>query len=225
MASQQVLTALESLHKELEKLEPAIKHVETAVEVTRIVKEIPQKHISLLAEIKSEDDRHKEELKKIFSKELSLLVNENRELQKTTLEIQKQVQLELEALAVLKDKSQAFHDKLERINFPERLDKVDANVAGIMAAVQSIQSRLDIVERNLSDRLKELQSEIKESHDGIINSLKQSFTEVSNHQLEFQKVIQESIISAVNKQKIFTYLTWGLILTITAIGIYIKFRL
>ena len=32
----------------------------------------------------------------------------------------------------------------------------DANVAGIMAAVQSIQSRLDLVERNISDKLKEM---------------------------------------------------------------------
>ena len=49
MASELVLKALDNLHRELERLEPAIKHVETAAEVTKIVKEIPQKHINLLA--------------------------------------------------------------------------------------------------------------------------------------------------------------------------------
>jgi len=224
MASQQVITALESLHKELEKLEPAIKHVETAVEVTRIVKEIPQKHINLLAEIKSDDVRHKGELKEIFTKDLSSIADENRKLEKTTSEIQKQVKLEQDALAALKDKVQAFHDRVERINFPERLDKVDANVAGIMAAVQSIQSRMDTVERNLSDRLKEMRSEFKEAQNSINSSLKQSFSEIANRQLESQKVIEENIISAASKQKVLTYLTWGLILVVTAIGIFLKFQ-
>ena len=224
MASQQVLTALESLHKELEKLAPAIKHVETAVEVTKIVKEIPQKHIKLLEEIKSDDDRYKRELEEVFTKELSLLVEENHKLQKTTSEIQNQVKIEQEALALLKDNVKAFHDKVESIHFPERLDKIDANVAGIMAAVQSIQSRLDIVERNLSDSLKEVRIEIRETHTGINNTLKQLFTEAANRQLESQKAIQENIISAANKQKVFNYLTWGLILIVTAIGIYFKFR-
>ena len=224
MASQQVITALESLHKELEKLEPAIKHVETAVEVTRIVKEIPQKHINLLAEIKSDDVRHKGELKDIFAKDLSSIADENRKLEKTTSEIQKQVKLEQEALAALKDKVQAFHDRVERINFPERLDKVDANVAGIMAAVQALQSRIDTVERNLSDRLKEIRSEIKETRDDINNKMKHSFSEISTRQIESQKIIQEIIISAANKQKVFTWLTWGLILIGTILGIYLKFR-
>ena len=34
MASKEVLNALETLHRELEKLEPAIKHVETAQQIT-----------------------------------------------------------------------------------------------------------------------------------------------------------------------------------------------
>lgn len=224
MASELVLKALDNLHRELERLEPAIKHVETAAEVTKIVKEIPQKHINLLAEIKSDDVRHKSELKEIFTKDLSSIADENRKLEKTTSEIQKQVKLEQDALAALKDKVQAFHDKVERINFPERLDKVDANVAGIMAAVQSLQSRIDTVERNLSDKLKDIRSEIRETLDDINNKMKQSFSDIAIRQLESQKVIQENIISTANKQKIFTYLTWSLILIVTAIGIYLKFR-
>lgn len=224
MASQQVINALESLHKELEKLEPAIKHVESAQLVTQIVKEIPQKHINLLAEIKSDDSRHKGELKEIFTKDLSLIADENHKLEKTTSEIQKQVKLEQDALAALKDKIQAFHDKVERINFPERLDKVDANVAGIMAAVQSIQSRLDTVERNLSDKLKEIRSEVKETRDDINSKVKQSFSDLTNRQLESQKAIEDSINLNAKKQKLFSYLTWGLIIIAVALNIYLKLR-
>jgi chromosome segregation ATPase len=224
MASQQVITALESLHKELEKLEPAIKHVETAVEVTRIVKEIPQKHINLLAEIKSDDVRHKGELKEIFTKDLSSIADENRKLEKTTSEIQKQVKLEQDALAALKDKVQAFHDRVERINFPERLDKVDANVAGIMAAVQSIQSRLDTVERNLSEKMKEIRSEFKESHAIINSTMKQSFSDISSRQIESQKAIEEAINSSAKTQRILTYITLALIIIGGATLAYLRFQ-
>src|SRR5690606_27359284 len=73
MASQEVLTALESLHREIEKLEPAIKHVETAQQVTQTVKAIPQKHVELMQEVKSNDAKHKDELRNRFAKELEMV--------------------------------------------------------------------------------------------------------------------------------------------------------
>lgn len=171
MASQQVLNALETLHRELEKLEPAIKHVETAQQVTQMVKDIPQKHLDLLKEVKENDVKHKEELKDIFTKEISEITIENKKLARTTGEIQEQVKKEQEALAKLKDTVQSFHERVEKINFPERLDKLDANVAGIMAAIQSVQSRLDNIERNLSDRIKDLAEYQKESRIMVLLSL------------------------------------------------------
>lgn len=191
MASQEVLTALESLHRELEKLEPAIKHVEIAQQVIQMVKGIPQKHLDLLKEVKDNDAKFKSELKDLFLKELVALTDENKKLQKNTTEIQQQAKAELEALSKLKDTVQTFHERLEKINFPERLDKLDANVAGIMAAVQSVQSRLDIIERNVTDRLKEIADRQKETH----VSLQTKMEELSK------------------KQQILTYVTWGLILT------------
>jgi hypothetical protein len=200
MASQEVLTALESLHRELEKLEPAIKHVEIAQQVIQTVKGIPQKHIALLKEVKDNDGKFKSELKDLFLKELVALTDENKKLQKNTSEIQQQVKAEQEALAKLKDTVQAFHERVEKINFPERLDKLDANVAGIMAAVQSVQSRLDIIERNVADRLKEIADRHKESHVSL----------------------QTKVEGLSKKQQILTYVTWGLILTIIVLFLITK---
>jgi len=166
MASKEVLNALEKLHQELEKLEPAIKHVEAAEQVTKIVKAIPQKHIELLKEVKDNDAKYKGELKDLFTKEITGITEENKKLAKNTREIQQQVKAEQESLSNLKDKVQAFHESIEGINFPEKLDKLDANVAGIMAAIQSVQSRLDIIERNITDRLKDLSDYQKETRAG-----------------------------------------------------------
>lgn len=201
MASQEVLTALETLHREIEKLEPAIKHVETAQQVTQTVKAIPQKHVELLQEVKSNDAKHKDELKNLFAKELSGFTGENKKLQKTTSEIQQQVKLEHEALAKLKETVQSFHERVEKINFPDRLDKLDANVAGIMAAIQSVQSRLDGLERNISDRLRDMQDYQKETRDTFQIGLEQS-----------KRALQSALDSISKKLQLFTYVTWAMIL-------------
>lgn len=206
MASQEVLTALESLHREIEKLEPAIRHVETAQLVTQTVKAIPQKHVELLTEVKNNDAEHKEMLRNLFAKELSGFTEENKKLQKTTTEIQHQVKLEQEALTKLKETVQSFHARVEKINFPERLDKLDANVAGIMAAVQSAQSRLDGLERNISDRLRDIQDFQKETRAALQSGLEQTKT-----------AIQMAVVAAVKKQQTFTYITWALVVVSTII--------
>lgn len=211
MASQEVLTALESLHREIEKLEPAIKHVETAQQVTQTVKAIPQKHVELLQEVKSNDAKHKDELKNLFAKELSGFTEENKKLQKTTTEIQQQVKLEQEALAKLKETVQSFHERVEKINFPERLDKLDANVAGIMAAIQSVQSRLDGLERNISDRLQDMQDYQKETRATLQSGLEQSKT-----------ALQTAVDTAAKKQQTLTYITWALVVVAIIITFVLK---
>lgn len=211
MASQEVLTALESLHREIEKLEPAIKHVETAQQVTHTVKAIPQKHVELLQEVKSNDAKHKDELKNLFEKELSGFTEENKKLQKTTTEIQQQVKLEQEALVKLKETVQSFHERVEKINFPERLDKLDANVAGIMAAIQSVQSRLDGLERNISDRLRDMQDYQKETRAALQSGLEQTKT-----------ALLTAVDTAAKKQQTLTYITWALVVVAIIITFVLK---
>jgi t-SNARE complex subunit (syntaxin) len=79
------------------------------------------------------------------------------------------------------------------------LDKLDANVAGIMAAVQSVQSRLDSLERNITDRVK----------DSI------------ERQKEFQAAVQESIAAAARNQQIFVYVTWVLIAISIVLSVFL----
>jgi chromosome segregation ATPase len=211
MASQEVITALESLHREIEKLEPAIKHVETAQQVTQTVKAIPQKHVELLTEVKNNDAKHKEELKNLFAKELSGFTDENKKLQKKTTEIQQQVKLEQEALSKLKETVQSFHDRVEKINFPERLDKLDANVAGIMAAIQSVQNRLDRLERNISDRLRDMQDYQKETRTILQSGLEHS-----------KAALQTIVDRASKKQQSLSYITWALVVITIIITFLLK---
>jgi chromosome segregation ATPase len=208
MASQEVLSALETLHREIEKLEPAIKHVEIAQQVIQTVKSIPQKHVDLLHELTSDDVRHKEELKTLFTAELSLITDENKRLQKTTSEIQQQVKLEQESLSQLKETIESFHERVQTINFPERLDKLDSNIAGIMAAIQSIQNRLDTLDRNISDRLLDIKDFQKETKNSLIKSVSD---------------LTSNITAVASKHQVLFYITWFLIISAITTTFILRF--
>ena len=74
---------------------------------------------------------------------------------------------------------------IDELNFPTRVDKLDVNISGIMAAVQAVQSRIDMIERNITDRIKDLS--------------------------EFQKDIGNAIATQSKKQKTNAFVTWSLI--------------
>lgn len=82
------------------------------------------------------------------------------------------------------------------LNLPIRIDKLDANISGINSAIQNVLSRIESVERNIGDKL-------KETADKQTTSL-----------LAFE---QKSEIIAKN-QKINTYITWAIII-IAAVAI------
>ena len=208
MASNEVLKALEALRKELDKLEPAIKHVETAQQVTETVKNIPQKHIDLINEVKESDSKHKGELKELFTKELEIITVENKKITDSNVEIQKLIKTDLEIIGKLKETVSLFLDRVDKVNFPERLDKMDATISGIMTAVQSIQGRLDIVERNITDRLKDSADFQKEMKSSLQTSIDNS-TKVLKSSLEQNKAVQEA---TAKKQQTNTYITWAIII-------------
>lgn len=172
MNSQDLLISLESLHKDLETLKPAIEHIDAARQITMAVKGIPQRHIDLINQVTSNDNKHKKELKDLFESELISITDQNKLLSNASLVIQTQVKEEIVLIATLKDSISGYYQKIDRINFPERLDKLDANVSGLMASIQASNSRLDNIERNITDKLKDL----NESQKTLANMSLQSIT-------------------------------------------------
>ena len=81
----------------------------------------------------------------------------------------KDVQKKNEELAVANTKI------ITELNLPLKIDKLDLSISGIMAAIQAIQGRLDLLDRNISDKFKDLQEFQKFNIEAIIldNSKKQ----------------------------------------------------
>jgi phage-related protein len=205
MASEKVLQSLETLHRELDKLSPAIEHVQTAQKISETVKDIPNKHLELIKSIKQTDEDYKKELKEQLKSDASKITVEVNQITQKFKDTQDLLKGEIIDLEKLKKTIKDFHVDIVRINFPDRLDKMDANVAGIMAAVQAIQGRLDLVERNISDQLKNNADFQKDMRAEIKNLFEQN--------ISFQE-------KNAKKQQINTYISWS-ILGILGILIFI----
>lgn len=200
MASDKVIQSLETLHRELDKLSPAIEHVKTAQQISETVKDIPNKHLELLKSVKESDENFKKQLKEQLKSEADKVSAEVNQIIQNLKKTLTSLDTEIIDLEKLKKTINDFHVEIVRINFPERLDKIDANISGIMAAVQAVQSRLDSLERNITDRLKDSSDFQKEMKTALQNSLEQN------------KVANEAI---AKKQQTNTYITWGIIILAT----------
>lgn len=207
MASEKVLQSLEALHRELDKLSPAIEHVHTAQKIAETVKDIPSKHLELIKSVKKTDEDYKNDLTEQLKKEASKITVEVNQIIQSFKDTQGLLKGEIIDLEKLKKTIKDFHVEIMRINFPERLDKMDANIAGIMAAVQAVQSRLDSLERNITDRLKDNADFQKDMKTAIQNELDKA--------TKTQEIYNK-------KQQTNTYITWAIIIVATIAIIAIK---
>ncbi len=202
---------MEVLHGEIAKLEPAIKHVEMSLEVTKTVKEISDKHLTFMAEMGEDEKRHKEELRKTFIEEINVLMIEHKKILENSKEIQQKVKEELDMLVKLRETVQAFHDRVIKINFPERFENLESAIEGLPRHIlNNMQNRLDQLEYNLN-------GSIRVNREFMEQSKKMLSESISSESDGIRSVIK---ISDKNRF-IRDVVTWSMIL-ITVFLIYIK---
>lgn len=96
------------------------------------------------------------------------------------------------------------------LNIPLRMDKLDANIAGILAAIQNVQSRLETSERSIIDK-------IKDAKEMNLSSIA-SYEEKSFQRLDEIKEMNEKLLRSQRNR---SYITWVLILiSWGVIGVY-----
>lgn len=88
---------------------------------------------------------------------------------------------------------------IQDLNLPIRIDKLDATISGILTAIQNVQGRLDIVERNVGDKLK----------DSV------------DKQTDLISDLRKEMNSIAKKQQTYTFIT---LLTIIILGVIIYLK-
>jgi chromosome segregation ATPase len=134
------------INKSLGKLEQELSKIKSASEMISDAKETTKKTIS-------ETKKIMKDLIENSKKATESAVKESKKLNKAASSLLKAVD--------------TLMGKLDNVDFPTRLDKLDATVSGINSSIQNVLSRFDSVERNLKDdfdnKINQVQKKLAES--------------------------------------------------------------
>ncbi len=118
-----------------------------------------------------------DELKKI--KSAAELITEARVVAEKTIEETKQLSTISEKLV---KGVNTLVSKIDKIDFPSRLDKVDATVSGINSGMQNILSRLETVERHFDDSYRKMKEDSENQYKNIRSHLDELSTSFRSSQ-------------------------------------------
>lgn len=174
--------SLSELHQEIEKLIPAVKLAEKALECVEIAKAIPEKHLQLIEQIKSvfvnPDELKKKEFVNVYERITNLLTELNL-VKEQLVEYCKKI---IDLVEYLKNND--IPKKLEAINFQltsinNSLLAVQGQLSSIQSALNSISSTVDNIRQNTEKILFVLKS-FMDDMDEKIKSLQNVLNSISN---------------------------------------------
>lgn len=157
--NQDIHTHLEKLKTELTKLEPAVKHLQKADEnatalvasLTNIHKDFAKHLLNIEKSLAEANEKHQ----KLLTKEIqdsTKKINEATELHsKSNSSFEKQIKGFLSAYESLASSTVKLIEKIDKVDFPVRLDKLDATVSSVNQGLQNTQTRIGDLERNVKD--------------------------------------------------------------------------
>lgn len=217
-------------HTFVEGMEQNLKNAKTAVSEWATINR--SNHEEWLKAAKANDLALKEELKAFFIADLNAISKEVNSVIVLAEKLVNALKAEIQSMTQLRASIELFYERIKEINFPARFEKLDATIAGTLAGVQGILSRLDLVERNVSGRIDNLTEKQK-----VLSEKQHKFEELqlifSKRQDEFdkaQKFIADTLSQlamqqekAFNQQKKLMYIIGAAVGTGIIVSIVLKF--
>jgi hypothetical protein len=201
--AQQLKSSVASLNAQVDKIDFNKKHEELRTDAIKNHEELQK----VIVRLEGSNNHLVREINGLeIPKELnSLKLTFNKKLDDSIKELEKNTNL------ISYEAAKSIHV----LNIPDRMDKLDANVAKIMAAMQSIQSRITVLESNIIDKLKDIQNTADQNNSSLTKTLQNSFTVLSKTMDEsnkaLSKTMDESNKALSKRQKTFTFITWGIL--------------
>ncbi len=163
------INALEALHIELSKLSPVITHLEKTVELTRLIADIPTKHVAFIKAQEEKEANFKNELLAISKEENTLLSNSFKKITSTIDGL-------LEDLKSSRDTSNSYETRIkellaqiEKIDFPTRLTSIEGDVStiasgfnNVQGAVQNLQKDINDIDKYQREKLNKIDTDLKD---------------------------------------------------------------
>lgn len=159
--NQDIHTHLEKLKGELDKLSPAIQHLQKADENTTAVVNAAKGlhkeysvHLQRIEEaLQSSNKDHQKQITKVISDSVKKMEDATHSFSESQGLFDKTIKTLVDKYTLLATETNKLVEKLDKVDFPIRLDKLDATVSSINQGLQNTQQRIGDVERNLKDDL------------------------------------------------------------------------
>jgi chromosome segregation ATPase len=156
MPTQPVIERLKELQTELETVSAAVKHIDEASKVAETAAKILKKLPELISDLKDLEENHRQELLKVHKEKIEDLEKELLSLLAQLKKMSMQLTQLVDETKKLEKSISDYLSEIKRINFPERLDKIDNQISAInigvgnlQSAIQSTQTKIDAVQSSV----------------------------------------------------------------------------
>lgn len=142
MPTQTVIEKLKDLQKELETVAAAVKHIDEASKVAKTAADILKKIPGLLTELKSVEEKHRKDLQIDLKEKIDAI---EKQLQSLLSQVKDKANQLSQVIEENKKLEKAINDyivELRKINFAERLDKIDNQISSINIGVGNLQTTI-----------------------------------------------------------------------------------
>ena len=219
--SQDIHTHLEKLKAELEKLEPAVKHLQKADEnatvliasLTNIHKEFTKHLQNIEKSLADANEKHQKQLTKEIQEATKKVNDASEQLTKSNASFELQIKTLISKYASLGDATAELVRTKDTIDFPRRLEILSDDAQLIYRSVQATQTNLANLERKLTGEILSKTKELFSKLDFIKNSLDQKLESIDELlKTQFEKQSKENKLL-----KILLFVSIGMSVIIIAI--------
>jgi len=209
MPTQTVIDKLKDLQSELETVAAAVKHIDDASKVAKTASEILKKLPELINDLKALEEKHRQELLDVHKDKIDVLEKQLQSLLIELKEKSKQLNQLIDETQKLEKTISDYYSEIRRINFPERLDKIDNQISSInigvgnlQTAIQNTQTKVDVVQSSVNS---------------LSQSIDKKFYDLENVALSENAILKKKI----KTNRIIQFIGFGLTLGIL---IYLIFK-
>jgi len=200
MASQQVIEKLEKLQSELDTVSNAIKHIDEASIVAKSASDILKKIPDLLDELKLGEEKHRNDLKEHLKEKIHEI---ERQLQLLLIELidkAKQLNQVIDETNKLEKSISEYFYEIKKINFPDRLDKIDNQISSINIGLGNLQTSIQRSQEKIENGFDETNQNLKSGFYSTKESIKHSQEKVISDLASQTNAKTSEIISQLTEQ-------------------------
>ncbi len=179
MPTQPVIERLKELQTELETVSSAVRHIDEAAKVAKTASEF-------INDLKALEEKYRQELIKYHKDRIEILEKQLQNLLTELKEKSKQFTQLIEDVKKLEKSISDYLAEIKKINFPERLNKIDNQISSInigvgnlQTAIQNTQTKVDAVQSSVNflsskveRKISELEKRIVEENGLLIREIK-----------------------------------------------------